>query len=536
MGDLAPSIRDLLSSEVEALRTAAPVRGRPGDRGGEASRSDLDPSSLLRLVELGRRLAAETDPDEVLRIVLHEAIEIASAERGFLVLVRGEDYEFTLAENLDRSEVEQPAFEVSRTLIRRATGEGRPVVLHWEDHAGPGSPSESLREIGVRSVACVPIVHETAKLGVLYLDSRNRDHAFTSGTARLLELFAAQAGAALENARAHHAKARALETAAETIRRQRSDIEKRSRYHTLIGGSEPMQEVYRKLDLFAPTELPVLILGETGTGKELVAHLIHSGGPRSKGPFVATNCAGLSESLLEAELFGHERGAFTGADRSRPGLFELAHRGTLFLDEVGDMGLRMQADLLRVLQSGELRRVGGRETIRVDVRIIAATHRDLEERIRLGEFRQDLYFRLNVLSLGLPALREHAADIPLLAEELMKRFVPPGAEPPRISERAMRRLVAHPWPGNVRELENVLRRLLVLDVAGIEEKHLPPELSGRGVASLRPGTLRKVEERAVRAAMEEARGNKAEAARILGVDRTTLYAKLRRFRLLKPER
>jgi DNA-binding NtrC family response regulator len=304
--------------------------------------------------------------------------------------------------------------------------------------------------------------------------------------------------------------------------------ERRLGYGEMIGASNEMQEVYRKIDLMAPTEMPVLVLGETGTGKELVARLIHARGPRAEREFVAANCAGIAESLLEAELFGHERGAFTGADRARPGLFELAHGGTLFLDEIGDMSLRMQADLLRVLQSGEVRRVGGRAAFHVDVRTIAATHRDLEDLMRRGEFRQDLYYRLNVLTVRLPALRERADDIPLLVGDLLPRVMPEGRTAPRVSDRALRRLSAYPWPGNVRELQNILRRVSVLGVDVIEERHLPHEVLRSAARPVRAGSLRRAEDEAARQAVAAARGNKAEAARILGVDRKTLYARLRR--------
>jgi len=506
----------LLSAEVEELEAGPLPAAWP------------EPRLLFRLIELGKRLADQADPDQVLRIVLHEAIELTGMERGFVVLASGDDFEFALAENLDWTEVDRPLFEVSRTIVQGVLRDGRPLVVALPDAADPQPISRSLAEIGVRSVACVPIRHGETTLGVLYLDGRERTPVLPALVDRSLGLLAAQAGAALDNARAHQAKARALEAAEENLRRRRSESERRAHYGELVGSSDEMQEVYRKLDLIAPTELPVLILGETGTGKELAARLLHARGPRAQREFVAANCAGIAETLLESELFGHERGAFTGAERSRPGLFELAHAGTLFLDEIGDMSLRMQADLLRVLQSGEVRRVGGRQTFQLDVRVIAATHRDLEELQRRGQFRQDLYYRLNVLVLQLPALRERPDDIPLLAAEFLGRSATGGRKPPRVSDRALARLVAYPWPGNVRELQNVLRRMSVLGVELIDESHLPHELLRPTSRAQEAGSLRTAEADAVRRALATARGNKAEAARILGVDRKTLYAKLRR--------
>jgi transcriptional regulator with GAF, ATPase, and Fis domain len=549
-GPAASLLASLVSAEVEALagrpgpgdearassgalpggRNAPVPRGPDGPTGAprpEAGVSAADPALLLRLVELGKRLAGEDDPDRVLGIVLHEAIALTGTERGFIVLVAGDDFEFSRAENLDRSEIDEPLLEVSRTLIRAVVRDGRPFVAVLPEASDPDPARRSLAEIGARSVACVPIVHDGAVAGVLYLDGRAASPALARSLDGILELLAAQAGAALANARAHRARSLALEAAEESLRRHRTESERRTGYGDIVGASDAMQEVYRRIDLVAATELPVLIVGETGTGKELVSRLIHARGPRAGREFVATNCAGVAETLLETELFGHERGAFTGADRARPGLFELAHRGTLFLDEIGDMSPRMQADLLRVIESGEVRRVGGRHTLRVDVRVVAATHRDLDEMQRRGEFRSDLFYRLNVLTMRLPPLRDRIEDVPLLVSELLARFTPRERAAPAVSERAMGRLLSHSWPGNVRELQNVLRRLSVLDVAAIDEHDLPEEIL-KPPARRRAGSLRRAEDDAVCRALDAAGGNKTEAARILGVDRKTLYAKLRR--------
>ncbi len=519
-GEGVSPLASVLSAEVSALQEES-ARTEPAEE-------DLAPAALVRLVEFGRSLARETDPDRVLRLVLHQAVELAGAERGFVVLSTGADFEFVAAVNLDRSEVEQPAFEVSRTLIRAVLAAGRPLFLGVREIEGGQPASRSLRDLGIGSVACVPISGGHAPIGALYLDRRSRGEPFSQrALARLLELFAGQAAAAIENARAHRSVARALETAEATIRRHQLEQVRRTHYDQLVGVSDAMQAVYRALDRIVPTEMPVLILGETGTGKDVAARMIHEKGPRRGGEFVAVNCAAVPESLLESELFGHARGAFTGADRSVPGLFELAHRGTLFLDEVGDMSPRMQADLLRVLDRGEMRRLGGRETIQVDVRVVAATHRDLQEMVRHGEFRHDLYFRLGVLTLRLPPLRDRVEDIPLLVERLLPRLAS-GRPAPRLAPGVLERLMGYDWPGNVRELENVLRQLLVLGVDAVEELHLPPEIRDSSRRRRPGGTLRQAEAEAVRRALEEAGGSKARAARILGIDRKTLYAKLRK--------
>ncbi len=490
-----------------------------------------DPNVLLRLIELGRSLADETDPDRILRLVLHEAIELSGLDRGFVVILNDADLDFALAENLDWSEVEQPAFEVSRTLVRKSLEDSKAIFVRVAEADADAEAARSLAEIGAHSVACVPMIHGSATRGALYLDGRDASHAFTGAKERLIELFASQAAAALDNALAHRSKTQALQVAQETIRRQRGQGRRRDRYFELIGASEAMQDVYCALDRIVPTEMGVLILGETGTGKELAAGIIHAQGPRKDRKFVATNCASVAETLLEAELFGHERGAFTGADRARPGLFEVADRGTLFLDEVGDMSPRMQADLLRVLQSGEVRRVGARDTKRVDVRVIAATHRDLEQLIGRDLFRQDLFFRLNVLSLTLPPLRDRRDDIPLLLAEILARLASGQREAPQIAERAMRLLATYAWPGNVRELENVARRLLVQEVDRIEAEHLPAEILKPVARSEHSGSLQRAESDAIRRALQSSAGRRADAARILGIDRKTLYVKLKRLQL-----
>jgi transcriptional regulator with GAF, ATPase, and Fis domain len=541
-GPYAEGLALILTAEAERIHHDAMGQGpaldderpdlrdqqQPGThRRPAATHPQLDASLLLRLVDLGRRLAAETDTERVLRVILHEAIDLAGAERGFLVLTGGDRLDFALAENVDWSEIEKPSFEVSRTLIREVGATGRSAFLSLADLPAGDPMTDSLTSRGVHAVACIPMIGPAGTSGVLYIDRRHASGGFSTSLRWLLDLFAGQAGSALENARAHVQKTRELEVARELVRRHQSAAERRTRYDTLIGASDAMQEVFRRLDLMVPTEMPIVILGETGTGKELVAHVIHERGPRRGGAFVAINCAGLPETLLESELFGHEKGAYSGADRARPGLFEVAHDGTLFLDEVGDMSPRMQGELLRALQSGEVRRLGSREPVFVNVRVIAATHRDLEEKTGLGEFREDLYYRLNVLTLRLPPLRERPEDVALLASEILASLAQ-GGTPQTISPQAMRLLAAYSWPGNVRQLENVLRRLSVLGTLTVEPAHLPDEIRLCGNKPSPPGTLRQAEADAIDRALEAAAGNKAEAARILGVDRKTLHLKMKR--------
>jgi DNA-binding NtrC family response regulator len=301
------------------------------------------------------------------------------------------------------------------------------------------------------------------------------------------------------------------------------------------GKSPRMLEVYKLVARVATTSATVLVVGESGTGKELVARAIHSRSPRASKPFVPVNCTALSESLLESELFGHARGAFTGAVGAKRGLFEMANGGTLFLDEIGDMGPKMQAQLLRVLQDGELRPVGGTESIKVDVRLVCATNRDLEADVKTGRFREDLYFRINVVTVRMPALRERPGDIPILVRHFLAKIARRENRPEAsFSPEGLDTLCRHSWPGNVRELENAIERAVAVAKGNvILPSDLPVEVYGgspaapTGLVDDRP-TLAELEKRYIALILTECGGNKKRAAEQLGIDRRTLYRALER--------
>ena len=311
-------------------------------------------------------------------------------------------------------------------------------------------------------------------------------------------------------------------------------------FESIVGKSSPMHPVFRTIEKAAPTDSTILVRGESGTGKELVARAIHQYSRRNHQPFVRVNCSAFTESLLESELFGHVKGAFTGALRDHPGLIASADGGTLFLDEVGDTGLDLQAHLLRVLQDGEYRRVGETDTRTADLRIIAATNQPLEELIKRGRFRQDLYYRLKVIEISIPPLRERMDDLPLLARHFLARLAERQAEPGepvvecRIDPAAMEILRHYRWPGNVRELENALERAVVLcEGELLRAGDLPGELSRvellRAPGSPGKGLLETNEEEQIRAVLKETGGHRTRAARILGITRRTLYEKIKRF-------
>jgi len=327
---------------------------------------------------------------------------------------------------------------------------------------------------------------------------------------------------------------RALERENRALRKR---LARRYTFQDIVSKNSRMHEIFELIRAVASMRSTVLIEGESGTGKELVARAIHTSGERASAPFVGVSCGALAETLLESEMFGHEKGAFTGALSQKKGKFELAAGGTIFLDEIGDISAKLQVDLLRVLQEKSFFRVGGVAEIHVDVRIIAATNSHLQDLVRDQKFREDLYYRLNVISIRVPPLRERREDIPLLANHFLERFaIELGKDVSSLDDRAVSLLMDYPWPGNVRQLENAIERAVATCHAEILGEHdfrfLAAELDGQSSWAF-PGNLplREVEQRAISATLTRAGGNIQEAARVLGIDRSTLYEKIKRYGL-----
>jgi len=323
----------------------------------------------------------------------------------------------------------------------------------------------------------------------------------------------------------------------------RQEVQEKYGFEKIIGGTPAILEVFEQIQAVADTSARVLVQGPTGTGKELIAHAIHYRSGRAQRPFVRLNCAALPESLLESELFGHEKGAFTGAIRQHRGKFEQAHGGTLFLDEIGEITLATQVKLLRVLEVGEIQRVGSSETLRVDVRVIAATNRDLREEVRAGRFREDLYYRLNVFTIQVPALTERRADIPLLIDHFVTRFCERAGKPRlRVAPETLERLINYGWPGNVRELQHVVERAVILsrgsDLTGVVLPEAPRP--ARGPARLPEGmnlqaALMEYERQVLIQSLKEASGVQAQAARLLGISRSNLNYRIKRLGIVVKE-
>jgi DNA-binding NtrC family response regulator len=324
------------------------------------------------------------------------------------------------------------------------------------------------------------------------------------------------------------------------VKALRQQLRDRGSYGRIIGNSPAIRRIYRTIEQAAPTAASVLIWGESGTGKELIAQTIHELSPRAQQPYVPINCAAIPETLLESEIFGHEKGAFTGAIDRRLGCFELAHRGTLFLDEIAEMTPSTQVKLLRVLQERTFRRLGGRQEQVVDVRVLAATNVDPVDAVARGKLREDLFYRLNVFTVELPPLRERREDIPLLTQAFLQEFATVNAKPARaMSQEALRLLEAHAWPGNIRELRNVIERATILAPGAlVEPEHLPPHFVRaapveRGALTLEPGiTVEEAEIRLIKLTLDHTRNNKTRAAEILGISLKTLHNKLNRLKAM----
>ncbi len=545
----AASILDALAArmtneEVRARYLASPERVRlrslAGSAAGAASAlRAAGAGPLLAIYRISEIITSAADLDDLLAQVLDVALQIVRAERGLIILLGGdgEHQEVRAARGVEPETIAD-ALEYSRSVVREAAA-GRTVITYDAEADEKFRRYKSVSLFRIKSLACVPMKVRDRVLGTVYLDSRLPGTFFHEEELEFLKAFANLAGSAIEMARLN---AR-LSSENVTLQREVQDLRKaagrRTRYQSLVGKAARMQAVYDMLDRVSASNLPILITGESGTGKELAARAIHFGGARKDRKFFSENVAAIPATLLESELFGHVRGAFTGADRDRKGVFELASGGTLFLDEIGDMSLPLQSKLLRALQEGEIRPVGGKDSVKVDVRIISATNRDLETMMKDGLFREDLYYRLNVVRISIPPLRERKEDIPMLVEHFLDRIAEStGAPRKRMDIGALQLLLRYDWPGNVRELENEIMKLAVLtplDVITQQDLTSHRELLDKLTRLESEGeafpSLLQTEKRQIERALAEAGGNRARAAELLGISRATIYRKIREYRL-----
>jgi Nif-specific regulatory protein len=505
--------------------------GQPLEGAVEGSRSELITSNkrLLALTELAQQAATIRSLPTLFDVVIDSMNQTLDPDR-VVPIVRQEDgslLPYVRAESGFGKGLESAG--ISKRLVEQSIEKGVAAL----------SQKPALKEVSggtvpdperITSTMCAPLGGRKP-LGVLYCDRIERREKYVRSDLQYLCSVAAQVGVAMENIRAYEevaARARTLEREVEG-------------QYNLVGQSSQMEEVYEFIRKAAPTDASVLICGESGTGKELVARAIRYNSNRSDGPFETLNCAAMSQTLIESELFGHVKGAFTGAINDRPGRFELAHKGTIFLDEIGALPLDCQTKLLRVLETGTVRRVGDVKDRQVDARVIAATNEDLEEAREQGRFREDLFYRLDVLRKDLPPLRERGNDIKLLARHFLSLFQEKTGKPIEgFAAEVLQIFHAYQWPGNVRELKNIVERMVIMcENAVLSPELLPPEIRreqgevpAAAPAAREPEQLRSLDElekQHIYRVLRSTEGNKKRAAEILGVDRSTLYARLKRY-------
>ncbi|MCZ6794749.1 MAG: sigma 54-interacting transcriptional regulator, partial [Planctomycetota bacterium] len=503
-------------SEAEVAGPVEPEGARPAGRGGRRSpaRRPVLHKKLLKIHEIAAALAGELDARQLLEKIIDLVLELFAAERAFLIVrgigagTRPEDGEkgaagrlpevekrIEVARNVDREQVSAPERKVSESIADEVLRSGKPFL---SGNAAARQSTDAVNTAAsqrLRSVLCVPLLFQRRTIGAIYVDNRHRANAFDEDDLRTLEILAKNASIAITNARLIeeslnrtaelresqratdainiklrnkvHKKTAQLAIAHADLQSRQRLLESHYKFENIVGDSKPIQEIFFLLRRLSTSELPVLIQGESGTGKELIARAVHFNSARRAGSFVSENCGALPENLMESELFGHEKGAFTDAIAEKKGLFELAHNGTLFLDEIGDTSPLMQQKLLRVLEEGEIRRVGSRDRHRVDVRLISASNKELQQLVAEGTFREDLYYRLNGVRIHVPSLRERKEDIPLLVRHFLEEIASRSQSPVRSFTRgALRALVEYDWPGNVRELRNFVERTLL--ISGLE--------------------------------------------------------------------
>ncbi|MEP7121936.1 MAG: sigma 54-interacting transcriptional regulator [Byssovorax sp.] len=486
-------------------------------------------AGVRKLFAFSERLINRRNVDELLEAMLDDVIELTHADKGFLLLVEGDEpttksakgeerrLSIRASRNVRKEAITNAQGQISDSIVRQVIEKARPVIVSDAISDTNFGQSESVIAMKLSSVMCAPLLSQGEVIGALYVGNDKVKHLFDRTQLELLSIFASQASLILQNAMLLNAlRADKAKLAAELHDKKFGEI---------IGVCASMLEVFRKLQKVAATDISVLITGETGTGKELIAKELHRRSPRAEGPFVTINCGAIPENLIESELFGHVKGAFTGAVMSRAGKFQIADKGTLFLDEIGELPLNLQVKLLRALQERVVVRVGDSRPEKVDIRVVAATNRNLEEEIREGRFREDLYYRLNVVNLWCPPLRERGDDVMIIAKVLLSKYADELKSAVRgFSPGALASIKKYAWPGNIRQLENRIKKALVL----CDQTLLSPEdldLGPSAETSILP--LEKAKEefqrKYVLEVLERNNGNRTQTARDLGVDPRTIF-------------
>jgi transcriptional regulator with GAF, ATPase, and Fis domain len=486
----------------------------------EAAETIAELDAYTKLYEFSERLIHQRDLSELLDALMDAVIQITNADKGFLVLLEGDTIDVKVARNLNRENIADAVSQLSDSIIAKVVRSRKPVIVSDAMRDDEFSAAKSVMQLKVSSVICVPLLDRGRLLGLIYVGNDSIRDLFQQDTLRILTVFSSQASLIVANA--------LLLNELRVDNKRLNERLEQYRFGEIVGTSPPMQQVFRKVEKIAATDISVLITGETGTGKELIAREIHNRSPRHGKAFVTINCGAIPENLLESELFGHVKGAFTGAVANKQGKFQAADGGTLFLDEIGEMPIELQVKILRALQERVVYRVGDTRPETCDIRILAATNRDLDKAIAGGRFREDLYYRLNVVNLELPPLRQRGEDVLVVARYLLSRFSREyDVKVKGLSPNAAVAIRKHSWPGNIRELENRIKKAIVLcessvigpDDLGLTSDVLPQIL-----------TLADAKDKFQRDYINEVlalnNGNRTKTARDLGVDPRTVFRHL----------
>jgi transcriptional regulator with GAF, ATPase, and Fis domain len=477
---------------------------------------------LRKLYDFSQRLMEIKTLQGLIEALMDSVIEVTHADKGFLILIEDGVPRVAVARNLSQQNLPDGVRHLSDSILQRVMQTRRPIIVSDALHDEHFKTSASVMNLKLCSVMCAPLVAQGQLLGLLYVGNDNVVNLFEESSLDVLSIFAGQASLILQNTLLLDS----LKTDFDALKQQ-LDV---SRFGEIVGSCSSMRDVFRTVEKVAGTDISVLITGETGTGKELIARAIHQRSARSTGPFIVVNCGAIPENLIESELFGHVRGAFTGAVATRAGKFQLADNGTLFLDEVGELPLPLQVKLLRALQEKTVMKVGDTKSDHVDIRIVAATNRDLEAEMKKGAFREDLFYRLNVIHVHLPPLRERGDDVLVLAKYVLAKYAEEyGSKVKGFTPNALIAIRKHEWPGNVRQLENRIKKALVMcdkTLIGVEDLDMLPE----AVASIT--TLAQACEdfkrRYILEVLERNNGNRTKTAQDLGVDPRTIFRYLER--------
>jgi transcriptional regulator with GAF, ATPase, and Fis domain len=476
--------------------------------------------ALRRLAGFSERLLASGDLDRLLEALIDGCIEVTRADKGFLILMESNQLHVKVARNLQRETIEDAVERVSDSIVAKVVKTQKPVIIADALDDPEFNASESVVNLKLLSVMCAPLMQRGDLFGLLYLGNDRLINRFDKKSLEMLTVFAAQASLLIQNALLLNE----LKLENNALKTRLED----QTYGDIIGAAPGMKDVYKRIDKIAPTDISVLVIGETGTGKELIAKEIHRRSPRNKGPFVSINCGAIPENLLESELFGHVKGAFTGAVATKLGKFQAAIGGTLFLDEIGEMPLQLQVKLLRALQEKVVYKVGDNRPEPVDIRIIAATNKNLDEESKRGAFREDLYFRINVVTLKLPPLRERGDDVALVSKYLLSKYAREfNSKGKGFTPASLVAMKKYHWPGNIRELENRIKKAVVLadkPLLGPEDLDLRPE----NLPPILPLAAAKEEfqKRYINEVLERNNGNRTKTAKDLGVDPRTIFRHL----------